>query len=532
MRRTGLGLFLLSALAGADVLPSLPLDDPDTDLLRRLEGRAGCELPSRRPWPGEAVLACLDSLSVSPDLTPADRARASAAQRRLAPADSGWGLVEWTEGSKRVRLDLGVTAYASADRERTLSGTLRSDTIGRDVRAGFQARPRVDVILGQDLSMWSRPIQFVEVSPDRRFDKESDAEAGVYQTALFAGPGELSRARTHDWLEGAVELRGAFGRASMGLLPVEWGDLPVMPLMLSGNTSPFPLVQVVQSVGPIEATILYGQPIGDSWSEDRRLYAHRFAWATRNFTLGFSEMVIAVDRGVQPLYLIPVFPYLMTEHLLGDPDNKQLDLDAAWRIAPTLEVSAELFIDDLQNLLGFFSNAWGNKWGLAFGARLSDWTGTGTLDRIQVTRMEPWAGTASSSILPGQHGNAPVDFGAPLGWTAGPNSGELDWIHRQDLSEDWSWTLSAHALWKGTDSGSNIADRNWRDSSGTWVVAHSTKTWLGGDLLDRQELIFLAERRFSHRLRLVSGAGLARLAVPGRPARWIPSVQMGVSWNE
>jgi hypothetical protein len=532
MRRTGLGLFLLSALAAADVLPSLTLDDPDTDLLRRLEGRNGCELPSRRPWPGEAVLACLDSLLASQDLSLVDRARVESARRRLAPADSGWGLIEWTEGSKRARLDLGATLYATADRERTGAGFARADTIGRDVRAGLQVRPRVDVILGQDLSMWSRPVQSVEVSPNRRFDKESDAEQGVYQTALFAAPGELSKARTHDWLEGAVELRGTFGRASMGLLPVEWGDLPVMPLMLAGGTSPFPLVQVVQSVGPIEATLLYGQPIGDSWSEDRRLYAHRFAWATPNFTLGFSEMVIAVDRGVQPLYLIPVFPYLMAEHLLGDPDNKQMDFDAAWKVAPTFEVSAELFIDDLQNLLGFFSNAWGNKWGLGIGARLSDWTGAGTLDRLQATRMEPWAGTASSSILPGSHSNAPVDFGTPLGWMAGPNSGELDWIHRQDLSEAWSWSATVRALWKGTDSGSGISDRNWRDSSGTWVVAHPTKKWLGGNLVDRQGLTVLAERRFGHGLRVVSGAGITRLSVPDRPVRWIPSVQMGVSWNE
>jgi hypothetical protein len=88
-------------------------------------------------------------------------------------------------------------------------------------------------------------------------------------------------------------------------------------------------------------------------------------------------------------------------------------------------------------------------------------------------------------------------------------------------------------LWKGTDSGSNILDLNWRrDSSGTWIVPHTTKKWLGGELLDRQELSILAERRFAYRVRVVSGAGLSRLSVPGRPVRWIPSVQMGVSWNE
>jgi len=524
---------LVAASAWADLLPSLPLDDPDTDLLLRLEGRAGCELPSRRPWPGEAVLACVDSLRASPTTDPNDRVRLDALRRRIAPSDSGWGLFSRTDGAKKFRLDLGATVYASASRERVGAGYGRADTIGRDVLAGVQLRPRVDVILGPNLVLWSRPLELVEISPDKRFAKEMNAKDGVYQTALFASSDTQSAvARTHDWLEGAIEASGSFGRASAGLLPAEWGDLPVEPLMLSGRATPFPLGQIVQSVGPIEATMLYGQPIGDSWSEDLRLYAHRYAWKTPSFTLGFSEMVLSSDRGVQLLYFVPVFPYLMTEHLLGDPDNKQMDFDLAWRVRPGVEISAELFIDDLQDVLGFFSSHWGNKWGLALGARLSDLTGKGTLDRIQATRMEPWAGTASSSILPGEHSNAPVDFGVPLGWTSGPNSARLDWIHRQDLSDRWSWTVTARALWKGTDSGSSVSDLNWRDSSGTWVTAHMRKKWLSGALIERQEVSLLAERRLAPAWRITLGAGLSRLSVPDREVRWIPAVRTGVSWNE
>ena len=531
MRCLGIVL-LLAALAAADVVPSLPLDDPDTDLLRRLEGRSGCALPSRRPWPGETVLSCADSLLASPDLSSGDRSRLAALRNRLMPADTGWGLLSWKDGDKFLRIDVGATAYDSASAQRTGVGTDRLDTIGRNIVAGLQVRPRVDLILGPDFAMWSRPLQLVEVSPDKRFDKEFDARDGVYQTALMAGPGELSHGRTSDWLEGAMEFRSALGRASLGMENVEWGVLPVEPLMLSGLTSPFPVAQITQSVGPVEGTLLFGEPIGASWSELHRIYAHRFTWTEPNFTVGLSEMVLSVDKPVQPLYLIPVFPILMTQGPLGTPDNKQLDLDGSWRVRPDAELSGELFIDDLQNYLGFFSSGWGNKWGLAFGAKLSDWTGTGTLDRLQATRMEPWTGVASSFIVPEEPTDVPVDFGVPLGWNAGPNSGELDWIHRQDLSEVWSWTLSARALWKGTDSGSNIGDLNLRDSSGTWVVAHPTKTWLGGRLIYRQDLSILAERRFAPRWRVVFGGGIGDLSVPGRPLRWIPSVRSGVSWNE
>ena len=532
MRRSGLALLLAPALAAADLLPSVPLDDPDADLLLRLEGRSGCELPSRRPWPGERVAACIDSLLASPEIRSGDRARLSGMRRRLFPTDSGWGSLSWKEDGRRLRLDLGATATVTANRERTGSGLGRLDTIGRDVHAGLRVRPLVEVLLGPDIALWSRPMQQVEASPDRRYDKETNAAGGVYQTALFAGEKELSRGRTTDWLEGGIEVRGAFGRLSAGLQQVQWGDLPVEPLLFSGRTSAFPAMQWVQSVGPIEACVLYGAPIGNTWSEDRELYAHRIAWSTPGFSLGFSEAVVSVDRGLQPLYLVPVFPYVMAEHLLGDPDNKQADIDLSWRVRPGVELSAELFLDDLQNAFGFLSSGWGNKWGLGLGLRLSDLLGEGTLDRFQATRMEPWAGTASAAVLPGAPSNAPVDFGVPLGWIPGPNSGEIDWSHRQDLSDRWSWNASLRLLWKGTDSGSSTGDLNWRDSSGTWVVPHPRKSWLSGSILDRQDLHAGAEFRPSRWWRLGAGSGIARLSVPGRRTRWIPSFDAGVSWNE
>jgi len=146
--------------------------------------------------------------------------------------------------------------------------------------------------------------------------------------------------------------------------------------------------------------------------------------------------------------------------------------------------------------------------------------------------MEPWAGTASAAILPGAASNIPVDFGKPLGWSEGPNSARLDWIHRQDLSSRWSWSASVRALWKGTDTGSGIRDINWVDSSGTWVQPNRTKKWLSGDLVDRQDLVVGAEWRPWSLWRILAGAGIARSSVPNRPVRWIPSVSAGVAWNE
>jgi len=275
-----------------------------------------------------------------------------------------------------------------------------------------------------------------------------------------------------------------------------------------------------------------GRLIGETWEQRRYMYAHRFAWNGANWRIGWSEMILSVERDVEPLYLVPVFPYVFTEHYLGDPDNKQMDFDASWRAAPGLELSGELFLDDLQNYLGFLSKGWGNKWAVGLGAKMSGWTGKGSLDKIQLSRTEPWVGTASSSILPGEPSNLPVHFGKPLGSELGPNSGAIAWVHSQDLSDTWTWNAGLSATWKGTDSGSSIHDRNWRDSSNTMVVAFPRKEWLSGDLAIRQDLSFGGEWRFLPGWRAVAQIVLSRADVPGSQAAWHPGFSTGVSFRE
>lgn len=530
--RFGWIAFALST-AHAAILPSLPIDDPSTPLLDRLDGSAGCQLPPRRPWPGEDVVTCIDSLLASPDVDASDKSRLSRLRDRLSLRDDSIsGKWRFRQGDDLVSFDVGITAYAHAIDRQVAVGPTLADSIDRDILAGLRVRPRVDVAIGQDLVLWSRPRQIVEIADQPRWLKASDPQRGIYQTALFAGTGEMGRARTNDWVEGAIELSTRIGRISAGLGPLEWGDLPVEPLMLSGNTESVPFAQVTKKIGPIEATLLGGRLIGDTWSQRRYLYAHRFAWNGSNWRFGWSEMILSIEHDLEPLYLVPVFPYVFTEHLLGDPDNKQMDFDASWRPMPGLELSAELFLDDLQNYFGFLSDKWGNKWALGLGLKASGWTGKGSLDKFQVVRTEPWVGTASSSILPGTPGNAPVHFGKPLGSSAGPNSATLAWTHRQDLSQEWSWEAGLAALWKGTSPGSSIYDRNWRDSSGIWAVGVERKEWLSGDLVDRQELTAGAEWRFADGWRAVASASLARESLPGSPSDWKPGVSAAIAYHE
>lgn len=489
----------------AEVLPSFPEDDPSMGFLERLDGLGECRLPDRRPWPGESVVACLDgALPVLEDEQ--DRTRARELRERLSLRDSmpaGWGArPAWEslrEGrSDRLFLDLAADGHLLTASD---SGT------GTSWILGGRLRPKVEVLLGRRVALWSRTTQLTELSNKARWTKELDPGRGIYQTALFAEPGEAGKARTVDALEGGIEAELVGVRIRSGLLGTAWGSLPE-PLMFTGNAEPFPLTEASTRIGPVEAVVLAGRLTSDTYRERRYLYGHRLRWVGASWSLAWSEAAVSIYRDIEPLYLVPVFPIIFAEHRLGDPDNRQMDFDATWRPSRDFELSAELFLDDLQNLLGFLSDGWGNKWALGLGLRARDLTGRRTLDRFQITRVEPWTGAASSAILPGDPSNVPVHFGTSLGHGSGPNSFSATWDRRQDLSDRWTLTARAGLEWKGTDPGSSVRDLNWRDSSGTWVVAHPRKEWLAGDLTTRQTFATGAELRFARAWRAVGEAGV------------------------
>lgn len=497
----------------AEVLPSLPEDDPAVPFLERLDGLGDCRLPDRRPWPGEAVLSCLEgALPALQDER--DRRGVGLLRARLALRDSlpaGWGIrPAWEtvreDRSDRLFLDLAAEGHLE---------TASDSDGGTSLVAGGRLSPKVEVLLGSRVALWSRVTQLTEVSNRARWTKQMDPGRGVYQTALFAEPGEAGKARTVDALEGGVEAEVVGVRLRSGLFRTTWGSLPE-PLMFSGRADPFVLTEASTRIGPIEGVVLAGRLTADSFSQRRYVYGHRLRWVGANWSVAWSEAAISIGRDLEPLYLVPVLPIIFAEHQLGDPDNRQMDFDASWRPARDVELSAELFLDDLQNLLGFLDDGWGNKWALGLGLRVRDLTGARTLDRFQATRIEPWTGGASSAILPGRPSNVPVHFGTPLGSSAGPNSLSFLWDRRQDLSDRWSWTARASLEWKGTDPGSSVQDRNWRDSSGTWVVAHPRKSWLAGVLDTRQLVATGAELRFARAWRAVAEGGVEVSDATGR----------------
>jgi hypothetical protein len=536
----------LVALSSAGILPSLPQDDPATPWLERWNGAPGCALPAQRPWPGEAVVACLEGLDTA-SLLPLDKAQRRTLLERLDLRKSprpgyGWHPL-WRSGPEDrdfLSLDLGARAYGHFSGEsvpviRHIDTSPPAPALPHDLVGGYSLHPRIDLLLGPEVSLWARLRQLTEVSDQPRWYKVFDADHGIYQTALFSKDEKKpSAARTSDWLEGALEVDLPWLRAQAGVQTLRWGFAPVNPLFFSGNAQPMEWISVRKGVGPVHAEVLYGAPLGVSYSENRRLYAHRTSVDLSGWIpvqLSFSEAMVSNGHPFQPLYLMPVFPLFFTGHYVGTPDNLLMDFDLSVRASSSVELTTELFLDDLQNLLGFFDRGWGNKWGLAVGARLKDLTGSATLDRLQITRIEPWVYTTSATDLAGQPYTTPVHFGTLLGHPSGPNSLTLEWIHRQDLSPSWSWTASALALWKGTDLGSS-----WRDLNGTGMeegilqVKEARKRWLTGDLTSRTSLTAGFEWRLDRQWRLEAALGGSRQDSAGT-VEFSPKVAASLAWR-
>ena len=79
---------------------------------------------------------------------------------------------------------------------------------------------------------------------------------------------------------------------------------------------------------------------------------------------------------------------------------------------------------------------------------------------------------------------------------------------------------SLRAQWKGAGPGSSASDLNWRDSSGTWVVAHPEKTWLGRLAWTRQIATTGAELRLGGQWRGALEVGVEASDAPGERRVW------------
>ena len=223
-----------------------------------------------------------------------------------------------------------------------------------------------------------------------------------------------------------------------------WGPGREDNLGLSNHASSFPMLRMKSKLGAFRLVSIAGvlracpdrpdSPLCSGMADEAASYivnrqsrtierskyiaAHRFEVALTDWLdLGFHEVVIYGDRGLEPIYLNPFMFYWAAQSHLGDKDNVMMGLDIDIHRGDNRRYYLSYVIDDLKKA-AIFSDDFANKFSLQAGLfwvdppLLSD----GDLLLVEYVRVEPWIYTHKFPINTFRH------FDAPLGHALAPNS--------------------------------------------------------------------------------------------------------------
>ncbi len=308
-----------------------------------------------------------------------------------------------------------------------------------------------------------------------------------------------------DYHEGTAYLTFSWSAVDLelGKDEVSWGPGPGDNLGLSHNAPSFDLVRLRAHYGAFKLVSVTGflrpcpdrpdSPVcggdGDlqasyivnstarTLERGKYLAAHRLEVAVAPWMdLGFEEMVVYGDRGLEPTYLNPLMFYWAAQSYLGDKDNVLMGLDADIHPGYGLRGYFAYVVDDLKKAR-IFSSDFANKFSIQAGALWTSPLGLADTDlRTEYVRIEPWIYTHKFPINTFRH------FDAPLGHSLGPNSDrwQVDLVRR--FVGGWGTQLELSRTRRGDNE--LLADGSIRNVGGDLNLG-----WRPGD--EREQKKFL-----------------------------------------
>jgi len=298
----------------------------------------------------------------------------------------------------------------------------------------------------------------------------------------------------------------------LGKDQVSWGPAPGDNLGLSRNAPSFDMIRLRARYGAFKLVSVAGflrpcpqrpdSPICGSGETDaeasyiadgtartlereKRLAAHRLEVALAPWIdLGFQEVVVYGDRGLEPTYLNPIMFYWAAQSYLGDKDNLMMGVDVDLH-ARGVRAYFAYVVDDLKKAR-IFSSDFANKFSFQTGLLWVDPVGRKDTDlRVEYVRIEPWIYTHKFPVNTFRH------FDSPLGHSLGPNSDR--WQVR--LERRFVRGLSVELALNRTRHGDNelLADGSVRNVGGDLHLgpggeARARKKFLDGQLSRRTAL--------------------------------------------
>ncbi len=279
--------------------------------------------------------------------------------------------------------------------------------------------------------------------------------------------------------------------------PVYWGFSPKHSPIFSNQVLPFTFIGFSKKYKRVEMTSFHGALMSfsttrpDSIIPEKRIAGHRVDFSPRdNITLAFSEMVVYVERTLEPGYLLPVNLFWSEEHNLGDRDNILMAFEGKWRVRPGIEFYGTFLWDEL-SWLDLFSQWWGNKFVFQAGAYWVPSSSENLPDlRVEYTAARPWVYTHDEPLIT----FTSADIG--LGFPDGPNSQLLYVESNWWLSPQSLWTLSYRHLKKGSVFGSSPTD-NYDDRDRS---LDDTTPFLLGEITSSNQIELQGNYRISYML--------------------------------
>ena len=268
--------------------------------------------------------------------------------------------------------------------------------------------------------------------------------------------------------------------------PVLWGPSYHNNLILSGQAptlSYFGFTSTFKSVrfSSIHAALLNDSTGIRSAPDDVRniqkhLAAHRIdiSLFKGRAALGFTDLIVYGNRGIELAYLTPVNFYWSIEHNLMDRDNSLLAIDFNTSLIPNLNFYGSLLIDELRfGELG--RQWWANKQAVQAGLRWSTFVLQCPVNlQVEFSAVRPWTYTHQSISANYAHN------GFALGFPYGPNSqmlylfADAYFNRRSYLMTEYSYLRhgkDADAKVWGGDILSSYLDRDENfDHSTTWLM--------------------------------------------------------------
>lgn len=540
---------LTSVAVSADRTVNVPLDHPIYAFVERFEARGilGGEVSGIRPYSRQQVADMLGSIRTAID----EGYPISSTEYALFTSYEG----EWSTELGRKELD-GIVerlrAKRPALRYRADEGQLQTDILVRQQTNRFTGwgRSGAELIYRNTVGGTVRGYlgEYLGFRLSFAQTREQGSRTYVWRDQVFQRRIEVPQLKgtLTDYHEAIAYMTISLPHLAVefGKDEARWGPGRQDNLGLSNHAPSFTMLRLKSKLGAFRLVSIAGvlracpdrpdSPLCRGMADESASYvvnrqsrtiekpkyiaAHRLEVALTDWLdLGFHEVVIYGDRGLEPTYLNPFMFYWAAQSHLGDKDNVMMGLDVDIHPGGNRRYYLSYVIDDLKKA-AIFSDDFANKFSLQAGLFWVDPPLLRDGDMlVEYVRIEPWIYTHKYPINTFRH------FDAPLGHEQAPNSDLIRLVLEKRLGPRWTFRMEGRRSRHGeNEEGGDGSLRNvggdihygWRPGD-----ERTSKEFLDGLVQRRTEL----EARVHWNVAGGLGVELGFVKTWGKDVYWPPN---------